>query len=195
MSKKPVKFTGGPGDDVVGGDQGNDTLNGGGGNDTLFGNDGNDVLIGGDGNDTLHGGWGEDTLDGGAGNDVLIGYAGADELTGGSGADTFKIHSPYDILFNNGWNWSPDKDGQRDTIMDFNSAEGDKIDLSGLYRNIDTNGDGISEAYAVTWADVTVEDLGGGMSRVHVHQVDGQPEWDLGIDVIGTVPTQADFIF
>lgn len=194
MSKKPIKYNGTPGDDVFGGDEGEDTLNGLGGNDTLFGNDDDDVLNGGDDNDTLHGGYGEDELNGGDGNDVLIGYAGADTLTGGAGADTFKIHSPWDVLFNNGWNWSYNRDGERDTITDFVSGE-DKIDLNGLYRQIDTNGDGISEAYAVTWDDVEIQTLGPNQHRVVVHQVDGQPEWDLGIDVIGTAPVQSDFIF
>lgn len=135
-----------------------------------------------------------DTLVGTAGNDRIIGYGGADEMTGGAGADLFMV-APGFLMSNDGWTFSPDRDGERDTITDFNSAEGDKIDLSGLYRNIDTDGNGISERYAVTWADVTVETVSADEYIVHVHQVDGNTTWDLGIEVLGTAPTESDFIF
>ena len=72
---------------------------------------------------------------------------------------------------------------------------GDKIDLRGLIKHIDTDGNGISEQYAVTWADVEIETLGVNEYRVHVHQVAGDTTWDLGIDVLGVMPTESDFIF
>jgi len=80
----------------------------------------NDSLKGGGGDDTLIGKAGDDILKGFDGDDILIGGAGKDILTGGSGADTFGFNlvseSPVGI--------------RRDKITDFNSQEGDKIDLS-----------------------------------------------------------------
>jgi Ca2+-binding RTX toxin-like protein len=66
------------------------------------------TLIGGTGDDLLQGRSGNDTLDGGDGNDHLIGGRGTDHLTGGAGADTFTVDS-------------------KDTITDFNAAEGDAL--------------------------------------------------------------------
>ncbi|CAK9886915.1 MAG: Hemolysin, plasmid [Candidatus Erwinia impunctatus] len=96
---------------------GNDVLNGGKGDDILFGQGGNDTLNGGEGNDILYGG---------AGNDVLIGGKGDDILIGGAGADTFK--------------WMAGDTGH-DIIKDFNSNEGDKIDLSDLLGDVKSGAD------------------------------------------------------
>jgi len=96
------------GDDLFNGTAGNDTLDGGGGNDVLNGLDGNDLLLGGIGNDSLTGGSGQDTL------------------TGGTGADRFVFKSDADSGLG---------PLQRDLIVDFNAAEGDKIDV----RLIDAN--------------------------------------------------------
>ena len=73
------------------------------------------------GDDIIFGTGGSDVISGGAGNDVIIGGGGADVLSGGSGADVFRYLSASD----SGVAW-----GDFDTIMDFNSAEGDRIDLS-----------------------------------------------------------------
>jgi Ca2+-binding RTX toxin-like protein len=87
---------GGPGDDVLLGNDldntlqglnGNDLLDGAGGNDTLRGLDGDDELVGGDGNDVLIALSGDDFLDGGEGDDLLDGSMGNDELVGGAGDD------------------------------------------------------------------------------------------------------------
>jgi Ca2+-binding RTX toxin-like protein len=60
-----------------------------------------------------------DILEGQAGNDILIGGSGNDILTGGAGADIF--------------NWNEgDADGSIDTIVDFNTSEGDIIKLSDI---------------------------------------------------------------
>jgi Ca2+-binding RTX toxin-like protein len=59
---------------------------------------------------------GDDRIDGGAGNDVLIGGGGHDTLIGGAGADHF-VFAP---------------GSGKDDILDFSSAEGDRIDLSGF---------------------------------------------------------------
>ncbi|WP_143045206.1 calcium-binding protein [Acinetobacter sp. LCT-H3] len=112
------------GDDILIGGISDDALNGNQGNDTLIGGYGNDILNGGDGNDILHGGAGDDTLNGRAGNDIIIGGAGNDTITGGTGADKV-IFNLLDASDNTGGN------GQ-DTWTDFNLAEGDTIDISGL---------------------------------------------------------------
>lgn len=53
-------ITGGPGDNVLGGNGGGDTIQGGDGADTLYGDAGDDTLYGEDGLDTLYGGSGQD---------------------------------------------------------------------------------------------------------------------------------------
>lgn len=111
---------------VLSGNAGKDILIGAGGNDTLRGGDGNDTLRGGVGNDTLNGGAGNDNLFGDAGNDKLIGNAGADRLSGGAGADTFIFHSLSD---------STVAAAGRDRVLDFSSAEGDRVDLSRIDAN------------------------------------------------------------
>lgn len=85
-----------------------DFLDGLGGNDRQFGRDGDDLLLGGDGNDRQWGGDGRDLIAGGSGDDVK---------RGGDGADFFRFDP------------SNENEG-RDTIVDFNPGEGDKIQLS-----------------------------------------------------------------
>lgn len=68
-------------------------------------------------------------LDGGAGDDVLLGGSGDDHLTGGLGADTFAWH-----LGDQGTSTAP----ATDTITDFNTSEGDTLDLSDLLVNEDS---------------------------------------------------------
>ncbi|RYD27453.1 MAG: calcium-binding protein, partial [Lysobacteraceae bacterium] len=130
---------GNAGANVLSGAGGNDTLTGLFGSDTLFGDDGNDTLFGNQGNDDLHGGAGDDTLYGGqnddvlfgdAGNDVIVGGLGTNMLFGGEGADSFVINA-----------------FGRDTIVDFNAAQGDRIDL----RTIDANStNGTFDAFSVS---------------------------------------------
>lgn len=120
---------GGDGDDALDGGDGSDKLYGGEGDDSLFGGDwinGNssdtaDLLDGGAGDDQLNGWEGDDHLFGGAGNDLLHGSYGTDTLTGGAGADIFSYTSAID---------------GNDVILDFNRAEGDKIDISGSDSNL-----------------------------------------------------------
>ncbi|RYY04220.1 MAG: retention module-containing protein [Gammaproteobacteria bacterium] len=77
--------------------------------------------------DTLRGGTGiaADTLNGGGGNDTLTGGKGNDTLTGGTGADTFVWN-----LVDKGTTAAPAKD----TVTDFNTAAGDKLDLHDLLQ-------------------------------------------------------------
>ncbi|MCD5979606.1 calcium-binding protein [Pseudomonas sp. CDFA 611] len=84
------------------------------------------TMIGNSGNNILNGGAGNDILDGGDGNDHLIGGLGTDTLTGGSGADTFVFNLLSELGLGD----------KRDAITDFNSAQGDKIDLSKLDANV-----------------------------------------------------------
>lgn len=70
------------------------------------GTSGNDILVG----DDL-----ANVIKGLAGNDYLEGGRGDDNLEGGSGADTFAFSS---------------LDGSVDTILDFSSAEGDRLEVS-----------------------------------------------------------------
>ncbi|OWJ67965.1 calcium-binding protein [Inquilinus limosus] len=60
---------------------------------------------------------------GGAGNDRIIGGLGRDWLSGGTGADTFAYEKIADTA---------DRLGGEDRIIDFSSAQGDKIDLSAI---------------------------------------------------------------
>lgn len=82
------------------------------------GGSGNDTIIGTNFADDLRGGAGRDQLFGGDGDDVLIGGAGNDQLHGGASANTF-------VFAESG-------SKNRDTIFDYNFAEGDAIDLSAL---------------------------------------------------------------
>ena len=102
-------LTGTNGDDSLEGGEGADHISGGAGNDRLEGNAGADMLLGGAGNDVLKGS---------DGNDWLYGGEGSDRLYGGDGADTFVLDFA-DI-------------GNIDTIFDFDTAEGDRILLTGV---------------------------------------------------------------
>ncbi len=65
----------------------------------------------------LVGGWADDELVGGSSDDVLRGGPGADRLTGGAGADCFEVFI----------------DSGNDTVSDFSIADGDRLDLRGIY--------------------------------------------------------------
>jgi Ca2+-binding RTX toxin-like protein len=91
----------------------------------ISGNAYSNILSGRDGWDWLHGYGGNDALWGDAGDDSLDGGAGADMLYGGTGRDLFIFASAADTT-----------DGVlHDHIIDFSSAEGDRIDLSGIDAN------------------------------------------------------------
>ncbi|MFQ4138773.1 calcium-binding protein [Nodosilinea sp. PGN35] len=115
------------GDDLILTGAGYNLAFGGSGNDTLVGGTGDDGLFGGAGDDLLDGGGGNDLLMGGLGNDVLDGGGGANILVGGPGADTFRINTP------GGYGTSlVDRSGasEPDILVDFNAAEGDRLDFS-----------------------------------------------------------------
>ena len=102
---------------------GNDELKGGGGDDWLMGNFGNDRLYGGTGDDWIAGGQGEDRIEGGAGADDMFGEAGADRFVWTAVADSGMTAAT------------------SDTIFDFNFADGDRIDVSGIDANRYATGD------------------------------------------------------
>ncbi|NET17112.1 MAG: hemolysin [Okeania sp. SIO1H6] len=129
-------LNGGDGDDTAGGGKGDDIIDGGAGNDYLTGWKGNDDITGGTGNDMIRGGTGNDIIRGGDGLDILTGVDTSvaqpgnneiDTLEGGAGADLF--------ILGNGQVYYDDN-GTADYALlgTFNSAEGDRIQLSG---NID----------------------------------------------------------
>lgn len=91
------------------------------GNDEMNGSDFGDVLAAFGSDDVLNGNGGDDELDGGANHDELTGGLGADLLTGGADFDSFIFLSLAE---------STKGKAGRDTILDFDRAEGDKIDLS-----------------------------------------------------------------
>lgn len=92
---------------------GNSAING-------TGNTLKNTLVGNAAANSLDGMIGNDTLNGVGGNDILIGGLGKDKLTGGTGADIFKFVTIFETAANT----------NRDTITDFSSFQGDKIDLS-----------------------------------------------------------------
>jgi VCBS repeat-containing protein len=144
---------GGAGKDKLFGGDGADTLDGGADNDSLDGGNGIDTVTyavsalgvtvnlttgvatfasGGEKDtlvsienvtgsakaDSLTGSTSGNRLEGGAGNDIIAGGGDADILLGGAGKDTFV----YSLLTDSGGS-------KVDTILDFNSAEGDRISL------------------------------------------------------------------
>lgn len=105
--------SGGGGDDWVVGGKDNDRLFGDAGADLVYGNLGNDTLDGGSGADIIRGGQGDDSLTGGDGIDFVSGDLGSDTMTGGAGADIFHSFTGSGL----------------DRILDFNLAEGDRLQL------------------------------------------------------------------
>ncbi|MGF6332038.1 VCBS repeat-containing protein [Pseudomonas sp. BS3782 TE3695] len=94
---------------------------------------------------TLVGSMAADTLSGGDGNDILAGRGGEDTLSGGAGADMFAYLNAAE---------------GGDTILDYNFAEGDALDLSALLSANFVSG--ISQAsdfvqLAQSGSDITVK--------------------------------------
>ncbi|MCO6384069.1 calcium-binding protein [Oceanicola sp. 502str15] len=109
---------GGKDDDSIGGGAGADAIYGGGGNDTIGSGDGADEIWGQSGSDVLNGGGGNDVINGGGGSDRINGGTGNDLLSGGAGADTFVFATL--------------SSGELDIITDFDAAEADVLQFSGI---------------------------------------------------------------
>lgn len=153
---------GGAGNDTLDGENQNDSLFGGTGNDTLMGSAGNDKLYGEDDDDNLNGGGGFDLLRGGNGNDTLNGDAGNDRLLGDSGNDTLNGGSGRDFL-NGGEGINTltggtgndtfifsSVNGSSNTITDFSLSENDRLDISDVLIDYDSNTSDINDFLRLT---------------------------------------------
>ena len=150
-------------------------------NSELIGGDGDDLLIGNTGNDALWGGLGRDTLIGRHGNDWLQGGQGSDWLIGGTGKDFFS------------WQASDVSRLWRDTIIDFNGLEGDRLGIDAVldgpnpFANPGWNYIG-SEAF--TGAAAELRFAGGHL----LGDVDGDGKADLRIHLLGVSTFNSDWI-
>jgi len=81
-------------------------------------------------------GGGDDILTGSSGSDLLVRGDGNDKLTGGTGADTFAFRETGSANI--------------DHIVDYNAAEGDKIDLQALLDTNFNSGGNISDFVKLT---------------------------------------------
>lgn len=160
------------------------------GNDQMTGTSGNDTLRGGDGDDVLLGLAGDDSLNGGNGNDSLTGGLGADRLVGGAGADRFRYVNDND---------SGQGTVYRDSISDFSTAQGDKIDLSPIDANPVLSG---NQAFKFLTTDFTGSagqvrfyfDSEAGLGIVEA-DINGDAVADIEIALVGVLTLAAtDFI-
>ncbi|WP_027947778.1 type I secretion C-terminal target domain-containing protein, partial [Litchfieldella anticariensis] len=90
------------------------------------------IVVGSSADDALAGSGNSDLLYASDGNDTLIGGAGDDTLYGGLGADTFA------------WNLGDQGEADNaaaDEVMDFSADEGDKLELSDLLQERDSDSD------------------------------------------------------
>jgi Ca2+-binding RTX toxin-like protein len=96
--------------------------------------DSSHTLKGTSGNDVLDGRGGDDQIYGYGGDDILIGGSGSNYLTGGGGADTFKFVSA----------------SASDTVADFSTSDGDKLDVSQLLDGYDPVTSAIADFVKIT---------------------------------------------
>ncbi|HEY3018689.1 MAG TPA: calcium-binding protein, partial [Solirubrobacteraceae bacterium] len=108
-------------DDLTGGHSA--SFNGGPGDDILTGNDAGDTLAGDDGADSLSGGAGDDTLGGGAGGDEIDGDAGTDTATYDDGR-TSAVHVTLDGIGLDGAGCPDPATCERDNVVTENVAGG-----------------------------------------------------------------------
>lgn len=168
-------------DNVFYGGFGNDKLYLGGGNDTGRGGNDADLILGEQGNDLLMGEQGTDTLRGGVGADVLF---------GGTEADTFQFTSHLE---------STVAAAGRDSIRDFSTAEGDRIDLSLIDAKTHTAGNDaftfIGDAAFVAGVDGQLRAVTYGSGWLVTGDLNGDRIADFGIYVVSpTALTAGDFI-
>ncbi|MDF2643944.1 MAG: calcium-binding protein, partial [Pseudomonas sp.] len=124
------------------------------------------VTLGATGAFTVLGNALNNTLTGNTANNILDGGAGADTLTGNGGADTFVFATVNEMGI--GLN--------RDVITDFNSLQGDKIDLTKFDANLLASGfNGFS---FIGGADFT----GAGQLRFVDHVLSGNVSGNAGAD-------------
>jgi Ca2+-binding RTX toxin-like protein len=210
-SGKPSSFYGTAGDDLLNGGRGNDfmygyrgndVMRGGAGDDQIQGHQGNDQLFGDDGRDSLFGGQGDDNLSGGAGNDSLWAGTGADTQHGGTGADTFNFGRSVDSTTRSteqiqSITGDADDTAGVDTILDFNPAEGDRIDLSRIDA-FDQSRDGFNDNAAITVVNGPSTEAGTawivydpnqtGHATLYLNQ-DGGADAEFQLEVFGSFTT------
>jgi Ca2+-binding RTX toxin-like protein len=173
--------------DNLTGTAGNDVIDLLGGNDTYDGLAGNDTIRGGGGNDLLKGGDNNDTIFGGAGNDTIVGGRHGDDLYGGTGADRFVHQDRADS--------APFLDSSPgiDRIYDFNSAEGDKIDLTALAPNGFYLGDSFRlDLFTTGKGQIILTDNGDGTYLLRIF-LPGDVREDMQV-VLNTRVTASDFL-
>lgn len=195
-------LVGGRGNDFMYGYRGNDVMRGGGGDDQIQGHQGADDLYGDDGRDTLFGGHGDDLLDGGIGNDSLWGGTGADTLQGGTGADTFNFGRSVDSTVRTSEQiqavtQDADDSAGVDTILDFNRAQGDRIDVSRIDA-FDQSRDGFNDNSAFTvvggpsiaagTAWIVYDQSQAGHATLYLNQ-DGGSEAEFQLEIYGSFTT------
>ncbi|CAB5126348.1 Alkaline phosphatase (EC [Olavius algarvensis associated proteobacterium Delta 3] len=154
--------------------------------DVVFGNAGDDTVNGGGGDDVIDGGRGDDTLKGKAGDDFLAGGGGTDQLIGGRGADRFVFEDASE---------SPAQ--APDLVFDFDSVQGDQIDVSGIDAVSGTmeNEEFIfihDEAFSGSAGELRfVQDFEGGLLE---GDVNGDGTADFTIDLLGVTSLAGDDI-
>lgn len=192
------QLRGGAGMDIIYGGDGNDSVMGGAGDDALEGDEGDDIVDGGSGddgmgggagNDVIRGGSGYDWLNGGDGDDILVGGAGNDFLWGGAGTDTFRFDSVSDSIAGA---------LTREELWDFNTEEGDLINLS----RIDANGTAVAgdgafilnsgSAFGGTRGELIQTDSAAGV--ILRADVNGDKIADFALLVLGVSSIDADHI-
>ena len=119
--------------------------------ENAIGGSARDLIEGNDVGNMLDGRAGNDVIIGNGGDDIIIGGLGIDEMTGGEGADTFVLDN-LDVA---------------DIITDFNGADGDMLDLSGIADLLGTDltlidGDFSGAAGEVRYDGVYLEVSAGG---------------------------------
>lgn len=158
-----INFTGNNHDNRISGNSGGNVLSGLGGDDLIKAYRGNDTLLGGAGSDDLRGEDGNDRLEGGLDADELEGGAGTDVMHGGDGADFFIWDSISET--------SPALSAA-DTVLDFNGAAGDRLDISDIDANATRSG---GQAFAfIGTAAFTAEgqvryEVSGGQTLVYLN--------------------------
>jgi Ca2+-binding RTX toxin-like protein len=186
-------------------------LTGSDGANLLSAGSGADRLMGRSGDDELHGEGGDDRLFGDAGGDVLVGGAGKDLLTGGDSADVFAF-SGFNLVgfdYTNGGPalvFQPADSGatqkDADRILDFNRADGDLIDLSGIDAQTQFVGDS-SPDDAFVWRGTAGFTGAGGEARYQIRggntfiylDIGGEDGGDMVIRVDGEhILTAGDFV-
>ena len=212
-------LTGSNGANTITGGAGADTMAGGLGNDTYFVDNPGDVVTeaAGGGTDTVFAGVDysltsgsqieflranagavglsltgnelANAIVGGTGNDTLTGAVGADTLTGGAGADTFVYAALSD---------STVAAGGQDTITDFSSAAGDKIDLHLIDASTSLAGDqpfNFIGANPFSGAAGELDFTTAGGNTIVAGDVNGDKAADFSIVLTGNLaPAASDFI-